>query len=139
MYVCTWFLSQFFLTPNSLKAQRRGVWFSSVSLGMPTQRTALLVHHVIVGGWLCITHQDSRLIETNVASVGPQIMSSLLSKTNKVSSRQELQISEAWDLTNDSKTNSRLHTCEYVLGLKMKILGKGGEEGVESDHGRLHF
>lgn len=52
-------------------------------------------HHTGTGGSLCISTQDRGILEANVASTGPQIMSSLLSKTSKDSSLQELKISEA--------------------------------------------
>lgn len=49
------------------------------------QTAALLVHRATPGGSLCVVSQDSRM-EASVTSVGPQIMPSLLGKTNTDSS-----------------------------------------------------
>lgn len=58
------------------------------------KRTAPLVHRVIVGGLLCVISQESGIMEASVTSVGLQVMSSLVSKTNKDFPTQELNISE---------------------------------------------
>ena len=60
------------------------------------------MHHAITRDSLCVISQFSRM-EANVASRGPQIMSSLLRRYSKDSSGQGLKISEARDWANDSK------------------------------------
>lgn len=72
------------MTPRSLRAQRGGGVVLLMCRGH-AQTAALLVHRATPGGSLCVVSQDSRM-EASVTSVGPQIMPSLLGKTNTDSS-----------------------------------------------------
>ena len=97
------------------------------------------MHHAIVGGSLCVISQFSRL-EANVASRGPQIMSSLFRRYSKDSLGPGLKISEARDWANDSKTKCRAsHLQMYFKTGDDKPQGVRGEAGSGTDHGLPRF
>lgn len=97
---------------------------------MQRQRRALLVHHAFMRDSLCVISQVSRM-EANVASRGPQIMSSLLSRYSKDSSGQGLKISEALDWANDSTTKCRAAHLQIYLKAREETLREcGGRWGL---------
>ena len=88
------------------------------------------MHHAFMRDSLCVISQVSRM-EANVASRGPQIMSSLLSRYSKDSSGQGVKISEARDWANDSTTKSRAARLQiYLKAVDETLRECGGRWGL---------